>query len=52
MTKKAEMKLANLRKTLLIGVLLVIFCLGIFAGNIYGNYFWQGLRRASWEANN
>ncbi len=52
MTRKIKTKFQKLRKSVLIGVLLVIFSLGIFAGTIYGNELWQGLKGAVREANN
>ena len=52
MTRKIKTKLQKLRRSVLIGTLLVIFCLGIFAGTIYGNELWQGLKGAAKEVNN
>ena len=31
---------------------MVIFCLGIFAGGIYGDYIWRGLKKGAIEVNN
>ena len=33
-------------------LILVIFCLGIFAGGAYGDYLWQGLKKGAIELNN
>lgn len=52
MIKKSNIRFQKLRNPLLIGVLLVIFCLGMFAGTTYGNELWQGLKEAAREANN